>query len=179
MYHSHVIHVRAVAAGSWRLTGQRTVFAKRPLRTRNDRPDSPGVITVAMDRGGEESRDTWAWHRRHETGWASHCAATRSPRPVRNARCGWTAHPRCRGIRAREVPGDTREGAKADHARETRPLRPPGGHPHGPRSTRHREISAGLVRAIWDPAVLRDVRAGLPIHAQCAFRPLLPARTRI
>jgi hypothetical protein len=41
------------------------------------------------------------------------------------------------------------------------------------------EIPAGLVRATWDPAVLRDVPAGLPIHAQCAFRPLLPTRTRI
>jgi hypothetical protein len=71
-----------------------------------------------MDRGGEESRETWAWHRRRGNGWARHCAVRRSPRPVRNA------------------------------------------------------IPAGLVRATWDPTVLRDVLAavqeelGLPNAAE-------------
>src|SRR5271168_37636 len=79
MYHCHVIHVRPS-----QLAGQRTIFAKRLLRMRNDRAGSPVVVTVAVDRGGEESREAWAWHRRSPT---SGPRTTRGP-PTRDTDTG-------------------------------------------------------------------------------------------
>ena len=112
MYHSHVIH--CAGRRGRQLAGQRTIFVKRPLRMRNDRPDSPGSLQSQWTGGGEESRETW--------------------KPARFGRG---------------------EDTLTDpEVRDTW------------------EIPAGLVRATWDPAVLRDALAavkeelGLPNAAE-------------